>query len=78
LIEDHAPYILNQPEEIDSRIQTFFIACGGREDFLFKGVKDLDNALMDLGIEHTFYVSNGGHDMTNWRKYLFEYARLLF
>jgi len=43
-LEEHAPHVLKQPEELDRRIQTFFIACG-RDDFLFKGAKDLDSAL---------------------------------
>ena len=75
--EENALHVLKQPEEINRRTQTFFIACG-RDDFLFKGAKDLDMVLTDLGIEHTFFVSDGGHDMANWRKYLFEYAQVLF
>ena len=75
--EEQAPHVLTKPKEIDSRIRTFFIACG-REDFLFKRVKELDSILKDLGIEHNIFASDGGHDMTNWRKYLFEYAQLLF
>jgi len=38
----------------------------------------MDALLSDRGIEHTFFVSDGGHDMTNWRKFLYEYAQLLF
>ncbi len=75
--EENAAHVLKQPAEIDRRIQTFFIACG-RDDFLFKGAKDLDATLTELGIEHTFFASDGGHDMSNWRKYLYEYAQLLF
>jgi len=58
-------------------VETFFIACG-RDDFLFKGPQDMDALLSDRGIEHTFFVSDGGHEMANWRKYLYEYAQLLF
>jgi len=75
--EDQAARVLNEPGEVDRRIQTFFLACG-RDDFLFKGAKDLDAVLTNLDIEHRFLVSDGGHDMANWRKYLFEYAQLLF
>ena len=76
-LKEHAVHVLNEPGEMDRRIQTFFIACG-RDDFLFKGAADLDAALTDLDIEHTFFVSDGGHSMANWRKYLYEYAQLLF
>ena len=75
--EEHAPHVLKQPGKTARRIRTFFIACG-RDDFLFKGPKDLDATLTDLGIEHTFFASDGGHNMSNWRKYLYEYAQLLF
>jgi len=76
-LEEHAPHVLKAPKEMDQRIQTFFIACG-QDDFLLKGAKDLDATLTVLNIEHTFFVSDGGHDMANWRKYLYEYAQLLF
>jgi enterochelin esterase-like enzyme len=74
---DNAPHVLNHPEEVTGRIETFFIACG-RDDFLFKGAKEMDALLSDRGIEHTFFVSDGGHEMANWRKFLYEYAQVLF
>ena len=72
-LEEHAPHVLKRPEALDRRIETFFIACG-RDDFLFKGASELDAILTELNIEHRFVSSDGGHDMTNWRKYLYEYA----
>lgn len=76
-LQAHAPHVLENPEKVDRRFQTFYIACG-RDDFLFKGVKEMDSVLTNLRIEHRFHVSDGGHDMANWRKYLCEYAKLLF
>jgi len=75
--EKNAPGVLKQPAETGRRIQTFFFACG-RDDFLFKRAQELDAALTELGIAHTFFASDGGHEMANWRKYLYEYAQLLF
>ena len=77
LFEEHAPHVLKQPEVLDQRIETFFIACG-RDDFLYRGASELDAFLTELNIEHSFVTSDGGHDMTNWRKYLYEYAQLIF
>jgi enterochelin esterase family protein len=75
--EENAPHVLKKSKKVNEQIGTFFIACG-RDDFLFKGSKELDAFLSDRGIEHTFFVSDGGHEMANWRKYLYEYAQLLF
>jgi enterochelin esterase family protein len=75
--EEHAPHVLNHPRKVKNQIETFFIACG-RDDFLFKRSQALDAFLSDRGIEHTFFVTDGGHEMANWRKFLYEYAQLLF
>lgn len=76
-LEDNARHVLKRPQTAAQRIRTFFLACG-RDDFLFKGPQDLDAVLTDLGIQHTFMASEGGHGMANWREYLYEYAQLLF
>jgi enterochelin esterase family protein len=74
---ENAPHVLAEPEKVADRIETFFIACG-RDDFLFKRAKGMDALLSAKGIEHKFFVSDGGHEMANWRKFLCEYAQLLF
>jgi enterochelin esterase family protein len=76
-LQENAPHVLEHPQEVDQRIRTFFIACG-RDDFLYRGASELDALLTELKIEHRFVTSDGGHDMTNWRKYLYEYAQLIF
>jgi enterochelin esterase family protein len=75
--EKNAPQTLDHPEKVNEKLSTFYIACG-KDDFLLKRTMKIDTILNDLGIEHTFYVSEGGHEMTNWRKYLHLYAQLLF
>ena len=77
MFEEHVPHLLTNPEEIGQKIQTFYIACG-RDDFLFRGPKDMDAILTELNIDHTFYVTDGGHEMMNWRKFLFEFAQMIF
>ena len=50
----------------------------GESDFLWESAKQLDAALTANGLEHTFYVTDGGHTWANWRHYLNTFAQLLF
>jgi len=75
--EQNAPHVLKDSKEVADKIDTFFLACG-RDDFLFARAKQMDSILSELGIEHTFSASDGGHEMANWRKFLYEYAQVLF
>ena len=58
-------------------VKLYFLACGS-SDFLFEGSKKLDETLTAQGLEHTFFVSEGGHTWANWRLYLNTFAPLLF
>ena len=58
-------------------VKLYFLACGS-SDFLFEGSKALDKTLTEQGLEHTFFVSEGGHTWANWRLYLNTFAPLLF
>ncbi|MGE0020687.1 MAG: alpha/beta hydrolase-fold protein [Draconibacterium sp.] len=55
----------------------YWIGCG-ETDFVWEMAKNLDAALTRNGMEHTFYVTDGGHTWANWRKYLNTFAPLLF
>ena len=55
----------------------YWFACG-ESDFLWEMAKEMDAALTRNGLEHTFYVTDGGHTWANWRKYLNTFAPLLF
>lgn len=61
----------------DKGYKLYFLACGNT-DFLFESAKTLDKMLTDNGLEHTFFVSDGGHTWSNWRIYLNTFAPLLF
>jgi len=50
----------------------------GKSDFLWDIAKELDAALTRNDMDHTFYVSEGGHTWANWRIYLNTFAPLLF
>ena len=58
-------------------VKLYFLACGDA-DFLFQGSQQLDKTLTEQGLDHIYYVSDGGHTWANWRLYLNTFARLLF
>ena len=72
-------------DELDAQLQgikkagykLYWLACGNT-DFLFENANELDAALTANGLEHTYYVSEGGHVWSNWRLYLNTFAPLLF
>ena len=72
-------------EELNAQLQgikkagykLYWLACGNT-DFLFEQANQLDEALTENGLEHTYYVSEGGHVWANWRLYLNTFAPLLF
>ncbi|MFH0842107.1 MAG: alpha/beta hydrolase-fold protein [Bacteroidota bacterium] len=74
----------DQPD-IDTKLQgikkagykLYWIGCGD-EDFTFAMAKNLDAALTRNGLEHTFFISGGGHTWANWRVYLNTFGQLLF
>ena len=75
----------NKSEELNQQLQgikkagykLYWLACGNT-DFLFEQANTLDEALTENGLEHTYYVSEGGHVWANWRLYLNTFAPLLF
>ena len=58
-------------------VKLYFLACGNT-DFLFEGSKTLDKTLTEQGLQHEFFVSEGGHVWANWRLYLNTFAQKLF
>jgi enterochelin esterase family protein len=71
--------------DIDAKLQgvkkagykLYWVGCGS-EDFVYEMAKSLDAALKRNGLEHTFYVTTGGHTWSNWRIYLNTFSQLLF
>ena len=58
-------------------VKLYFLACGDA-DFLFQGSQTLDKTLTEQGLDHIFFVSDGGHTWANWRLYLNTFAPKLF
>jgi enterochelin esterase-like enzyme len=61
----------------NARLKTFWIGCG-RQDSLFGRSNSLAELLTKYQVRHIFHPTEGVHNYTVWRKYLAEYAPLLF
>lgn len=61
----------------EAGFKLYWVACGN-EDFLWERAQALDAALTRNGLEHTFFVTSGGHTWANWRVYLNTFGQLLF
>jgi enterochelin esterase-like enzyme len=61
----------------DSGYKLYWIGVG-KDDFVYKSVVTLREALDKTGLKYTYRESTGGHTWANWRIYLSEFAPLLF
>ncbi|MGM9815699.1 MAG: alpha/beta hydrolase-fold protein [Lepagella sp.] len=55
-----------------------FVMMIGREDFLYNSNTDFRARLDSMGISYTYIESDGGHEWSNWRRYLSDFLPLLF
>jgi enterochelin esterase family protein len=67
----------DNPEETNDRLRLFWIACG-KQDFLMDRNREFDAALKKHGIRHEFHETEGNHSWPVWRRYLAQFAPLLF
>jgi enterochelin esterase family protein len=65
------------PKMANERLKLLWIGCGS-DDSLFPASEALAKMLDEKGIKHVFHSSSGAHTWTNWRRYLDEFAPLLF
>ena len=69
------------PEQIatlkKAGVKLYFLACGNT-DFLFQGAEEMHAKLTEQGLDHEYFVSDGGHVWANWRLYLNTFAQKLF
>ena len=75
---------VGEPKETEFKIfdalrkpELIWIACG-KEDRLIENQRDLSENLNRHGIKHKFLETEGNHTWTVWRKYLAQFAPLLF
>ncbi|MHB8969397.1 MAG: alpha/beta hydrolase-fold protein [Pirellulaceae bacterium] len=61
----------------NDRVKLLWIGCG-KEDFLLQRNQEFCTWLSEKKIDHTFQLTDGGHDWMVWRKYLAEFLPQLF
>jgi enterochelin esterase-like enzyme len=64
-------------DKLNKQIRLFSISVGDK-DFALAGSKNLAELLKKHAIKHDLHISGGGHTWINWRRYLSEFAPLLF
>jgi enterochelin esterase family protein len=69
--------MLAKPEATNAKLKVLWFACG-RQDSLFNRSQNLSDLLTKHQVKHVFHPTEGVHNYTVWRKYLAEYAPLLF
>jgi len=61
----------------NSKYKLLWIAIG-KDDFLLKANQSFDELLTAKGIKHTFKLTEGNHSWPVWRRYLVDFAPLIF
>jgi enterochelin esterase-like enzyme len=69
--------LLAKPDATNAKLKTLWIGCG-EQDSLFNRSKNLSELLTKKQVKHVFRATPGVHNYTIWRKYLSEFAPLLF
>jgi len=69
--------LLAEPESINDKLDLLWIGCG-RKDFLFEANQKFLERLKAGSIEHVAHITDGAHEWRIWRRYLNEFAPLLF
>ncbi len=69
--------LLKDSAGTNQKLKTLWIGCG-QQDSLFGRSKGLSELLTKYQVRHVFHPTGGVHNYTVWRKYLAEYAPLLF
>ena len=69
--------LLKDSRTTNEKLKVLWIGCG-RQDSLFGRSSGLSELLTKYQVRHVFRATDGVHNYTVWRKYLAEYAPLLF
>jgi enterochelin esterase-like enzyme len=63
---------------INSNLQKFWIAMGGKEDIAYNNCKLMMAKFDEMGIKYSYSEYPGGHTWPVWRNNLYNFAQLLF
>ncbi len=68
---------MGNPEKANEDLNLLWIAIG-KDDFLLPRNLTFQKKLQEVGIEHTYLLTEGGHSWPVWRDYLARFVPLLF
>ena len=71
------PAVYGDAKAFNAQVDALFLACG-RQDSFFARSKELDESLTALGINHTWWPTEGDHHTALWREQAAEFLPLLF
>jgi enterochelin esterase-like enzyme len=75
--ESIARRAVSNPTEMNGQLKVLWFACG-KSDSLLKANQDFSELLTKNGVKHEFVETEGNHSWPVWRKYLAEFAPLIF
>jgi enterochelin esterase-like enzyme len=75
--EENFRALLEDPKTNDLLRVPFYMAAGETDIALTNGQKTL-SVLNKYGVRNFWVLSSGGHDWTNWRRYLHQTAQIMF
>lgn len=76
--EERNARFLKNAQETNRLLKLFWIGSGSIDRTVLNGPKLLSDMLNRYGIKHVYNETEGGHTWINWRRYLNEFAPLLF
>jgi enterochelin esterase family protein len=68
---------ITQPQSLNKKLNLLWVGCG-KKDFLLEENQKFIDLLKTKGINHTVQITDGEHQWRVWRRYLNEFAPLLF
>lgn len=69
--------LIKDPKASNKNLRLLWFAVG-KSDFLLKNNQQLDEWLTKHGIKHEFHETEGNHSWPVWRRYLADFAPLIF
>jgi enterochelin esterase family protein len=76
--EKRSAAFLDNAEQPNKMLKLFSISVGDKDTGAYANARNLSELLNKRGIKHDLHVSGGAHTWINWRRYLNDYAPLLF
>jgi enterochelin esterase family protein len=69
--------LLGDGAALNRQLKLLWFACG-KEDFLLRANQELAAAMTAKNVRHTYVETEGNHSWPVWRKYLADFAPLIF